>query len=85
MSGPVTLADVQSLVATQEDNQRTRHTEVLERISATDRKASRIEERLRQLEIHEAENRPLISGGKAIVAMMFAAVMAGYIGSYIPS
>lgn len=72
----LTLSDVQGLLSVHDAIQGSRHMEVLERLD-------RVEVRLRDIELREAENRPYIKGTKAVVAYLGLALIAGYFGSFI--
>lgn len=71
-------------MAVQENNQLTRHVEIMGRLEGVDKRVLRVEERMRTLEITEAEFRPILRGGKAVAFMVFAGLIAGYLGSRLP-
>lgn len=74
MSTPISLSDVQTLMASQEMVNAARHTELLGRFDA-------LEARVRAREIEAAENRPVIRGWKGAAALIAASLVTGYIGS----
>lgn len=74
MSTPVTLEAVQMLMDAHETRTAIRHSELLARMD-------KLEDRMRLSELESAENRPLIRGWKGASAIIFSALVAGYIGS----
>lgn len=71
---PVSALEVQSLLQAQEQRHSDRHSELLSRLD-------KLDERLRYVELEVAERRPVIRGATGAIAMLAAALVAGYVGS----